>query len=109
MNPCCKNKWSEKSRRKIVWSGPSSSIIKKLEINLSKYIFGLHEEQYILSSRYLIDPADLTQINLENSQLSYRVMSIDSNDKKHFRLVKLVDNKYSCECETYIINVRSHL
>ena len=24
-------------------------LLKKLEINLSKYIFGLHEEQYILS------------------------------------------------------------
>jgi len=77
-------------------------VLKILKTLLSKYIFKLHHEQHILSYRYLIDPNDLSLSNFENSQPSFRVKSIDSKDQEHFRMVRLIENKYMCECETYI-------
>lgn len=77
-------------------------LLKELRPILSRYIFNLHFEQHTLSYRYLIHANDLSLSNFDNLQPSFRVKSIDAKDPEHFRLVKLVENKYMCECETFI-------
>jgi len=75
-------------------------LLSELHSKLSKYLYELHFEQQQLSSRYFVDPADMEVRNLEKKVPVFNVKSIDAPTK--FRQVFSYENKYECNCETFV-------
>jgi len=77
-------------------------LLKELKSKLSHYIFDFHNEQNILSYRYLINPNELNIANTDNQTICFKVKSMDSKNENHSRSVKVENGKYICECRTFV-------
>jgi len=82
--------------------GHINPTLEKIQLQVSEYIFNMHNEQFLLCSRYIVDTADLIHSNFHDEIPKFKVKSIDSKDENTFRLVSLKNNKYQCECPTFV-------
>jgi len=77
-------------------------ILKLIKEKLSENIFELHLEQYLLCSRYFVEPNNFNISNLQQEIPSFLVKSVDSIQKNKYRTVRIINGKYNCECETFV-------
>jgi len=55
-----------------------------------------------LSYRYLINPNELNNANIDNQEICFKVKSMDAKNENHSRSVKVENGKYICECQTFV-------
>ena len=76
-------------------------VMIELRSLVSKYIFDMYYEQFLLSARYKIIDENVRNAKNPTADFFFRVKSIDSYDQNKDRRVNFVHKKYNCECLTY--------
>ena len=83
----------------------ANPLLDEMKSKLSTYIFDLHEEQFQLCFRYMVDQESLSVLNMQSEAASFKVSSIDAKDVSKFRIVRFSNKEYHYEYETFIYSI----